>query len=150
MEGLMFSKIYLDQILSGERKNDTRMHPTKVRGLIALVESESRTIRATAVLTGIEQVSGKEFEERNRSAIQSDLPMAAAPRSATAWSYILEDLKVLKTPVSIGDREAHMWVELPDDMPDTFEYLRRRPSSRIGWMVQNEPVYLSMVIVYYV
>lgn len=127
MEGLTFSKIYLDRILSGEVKNDTRMHPTKVRGLIALIETESRTIKATAVLSGIEKVPYSDFARRNVSAVQSDLPMTAAPIASSAWSYILEDLRVLRTPVSIGDREMRMWVELPDDMPDSFEYVQRRP-----------------------
>lgn len=132
MEGLMFSRIYLDQIINGERKNDTRMHPTRVRGLIALVERESRTVRATAVLSGIEPVPYREFAERNISAVRSDVPLAATPEGSTCWSYILDDLRILRAPMGIGDRDAHMWVDLPDDMPDSFEYLRRGPESPIG------------------
>lgn len=124
MEGLMFSKIYLDQILKGERKNDTRMHPTRVRGLIALVDADDRAIRATAILSGVEPVPYREFAERNISAVRSEIPLASAPSSKTCWSYILDDLRILKDPVDIGDRDAHMWVDLPDDMVDSFEYLR--------------------------
>lgn len=124
MEGLMFSKIYLDQILKGERKNDTRMHPTRVRGLIALVDADDRMIRATAVLNGVEPVPYKEFADRNISAVRSEIPLAASPSSRTCWSYILDDLRILKAPVDIGDRDAHMWIDLPDGIVDSFEYLR--------------------------
>lgn len=123
MEGLMFSRIYIEQILKGERKNDTRMHPTKVRGLIALVDADSRTVRATAVLSGIEPVPYKEFSDRNASAVGSEIPMTSIPSTATCWSYILDDLRILKEPVGIGDRDAHMWVDLPDDLLDGAIFL---------------------------
>lgn len=116
MKGLLFSKVYLDQILDGRKKNDTRMHPCKIRGPIALVEKESRMIRGTANLTGIEKISYQEYVKWHQDAVDSEVPMSAMPFNTDCWSYILEDLKVLETPIDSGDKESHMWIEISDEI----------------------------------
>lgn len=116
MKGLLFSKVFLDQILSGNKTNDTRMHPCKVRGPIALVEKESRMIRGTANLTGNEKISYQEFVRWHQDAIESEVPMSAMPFNTVCWSYILEDVREFPVPLDSGDKDSHMWIDLPEDI----------------------------------
>lgn len=121
MKGLLFSKVYLDQILSGEKKNDTRMHPTKVRGTIALVEKESRQIKAVAELTELRKIPLSEFAKWHNDP-SSDVPMTMMPMDTNAFEYVLEDLKVLKTPVDSGDKDSHMWLDVSEDIISKFDF----------------------------
>ena len=122
MKGLLFSKVYLDKILNGEVGYDARMHPCNVRGPIALVEKESRTIRGTAVLTGVRPITYQEFAEWHLSSIDSDVPLAATPFQSTRYAYDLSDVRSLSRPMDSGDRDGHMWIYIPEELQHLIGY----------------------------
>jgi len=116
MKGLLFSKVYLDQVLDGRKQNDTRMHACKVRGRIGLVEKESRMVRGFVDLVDVVPIPYSEFVKWHQDAVESEVPMSAMPFNTTCYSYIFENLKVLEIPLDSGDKDSHMWVDLPDDL----------------------------------
>lgn len=122
MKGLLFSKVYLDQILDGRKSFDARMHPCKVRGPIALVEKESHFVRGTAVIKDVRPISYKEFADWHNGAVDSDVPLSAVPLDTVCYAYDLEDVRTLRRPVDSYDIDGHMWTYIPEEVQHLIGY----------------------------
>lgn len=81
MRGLRIRGPWIDLILSGGKTWEIRGSATRVRGLIALIESGSGTVVGVAELTGrVGPLTLEEFHRATRGPI--DAPPAAGERSS--------------------------------------------------------------------
>ena len=115
MYGLTMMKLYADEILSGRTAFDARLHPTDIRGRIAIVDSTTFRVYGTAELTGCREITYGEFVRWHQIGPFSDMPIAPFAEGKVCYAYDLIDVKRLPLPVQLPKRDdAGMWIEIPE------------------------------------
>ena len=108
-------KYYLDEMLRGEKDSDARLYPTDIRGAIALGDSSTNKIHATAELTACEEISYDDFVKWHRTGPFADVEFAPYHEGKVCYAYRLEDISPLPLPVRIDNPSGNrMWVEIPE------------------------------------
>ena len=115
MYGLTMMKLYADEILSGRTAFDARLHPTDIRGRIAIVDSTTFRVYGTAELTGCREIAYDEFVRWHQIGPFSDTPIAPFAEGKVCYAYDLSGVKRLPLPVQLPKcDDAGMWIEIPE------------------------------------
>lgn len=121
MYGLLMMKLYLDEMLRGEKNNDARLYPTEKRGTIALVDSRTYKAYGLAELTDVREISYEEFVKWHQTGPFANTPIAPYSEGKTCYSYELRNIRRITLPVQLQKREgSHMWVSIPDEKVRSF------------------------------
>ncbi len=114
-------KYYLDEIIRGDKSTDARLYPTDIRGTIALGDSSTMKVYATADLKACTEISYEEFVIWHRTGPFEEVEFAPYHEGKPCYSYVLENVRILPMPVRIDNPSgSRMWVEVPDKVSKTF------------------------------
>ena len=125
MQALVMMKYYLDEILDGVKTTDSRIHPTSVRGTVALGDSSTMKVYGLADLVDCVEITYDEFVRWHRTGPFVNVEFAPYQSGKPCYCYRFENVRRLTVPVRIPNPDGNrVWVPLSDDVVRSFSYQR--------------------------
>ncbi len=125
MHALLMMKVYLDEIVRGEKSTDARLYPTDIRGTVVLGDSSTDKVYATAELVDCREISYERFVAWHRTGPFKDVEFAPYHEGKPCYEYVFSDVRKLTVPVTIPNPSGNrMWVEIPEETVRSFGYQR--------------------------
>ncbi|MBP1309253.1 hypothetical protein JOD82_002273 [Paenibacillus sp. 1182] len=112
LKGLIIRRPWIDYIFDGFKTWEIRGSKTKIRGRIALIQSQSGLIMGTADLVDCKELSLVEYQQSEAHHCIKDCTMAPY-KNIYAW--VLSNAVRFETPISyVHPQGAVIWVNLDD------------------------------------